>query len=163
MRIALAADHAGFELKQAVRDRLRAAGHQINDLGTHSSESTDYPDYAAAVARQVNEGSAECGILVCSTGVGMSIAANKIPGIRAALGVHPEDVRLTRAHNDANVLALGASFTDAVTAGQLIDIFLSTGFEGGRHSRRLAKIAALERSSPGAGAKPLSGEAKGNS
>jgi ribose 5-phosphate isomerase B len=158
MRIALAADHAGFELKQALRDRLRAAGHQINDLGAHSSESTDYPDYAAAVGRQVNEGAAERGILVCSTGVGMSIAANKIPGIRAALGVHPEEVRLTRAHNDANVLALGATFTDAVTAGQLVDIFLATEFEGGRHSRRLAKIAALERAAPGSAAAATEGK-----
>jgi ribose 5-phosphate isomerase B len=148
MKIAIAADHAGFELKQVLRDRLRAAGHQVDDLGTHSSESTDYPDYAGAVARQVKEGKAERGILVCSTGVGMSIAANKISGIRAALGVYPEEVRLTRAHNDANILALGSRFTDASTAGQLADIFLSTEFDGGRHARRLAKIAELERSNP---------------
>jgi ribose 5-phosphate isomerase B len=144
MRIAIAADHAGFELKQVLRDRLRAAGHQVEDLGTHSSESTDYPDYASAVARQLTEGKADRGILVCSTGVGMSIAANKIPGIRAALGHFPEEVRLTRAHNDANILTLGANFTDAATAAQLIEVFLNTGFDGGRHSRRLAKIGALE-------------------
>jgi len=145
MKIALASDHAGFELKQVLRDRLRGAGHQVDDLGTHSSDSTDYPDYAIAVARNVADGKAERGILVCSTGVGMSIAANKAAGVRAALGVHPEEVRLTRAHNDANVLALGAMFTDAATAGQLVDIFLSTEFEGGRHARRIAKIAAMER------------------
>ena len=148
MKIALASDHAGFELKQVLRDRLRGAGHQVDDLGTHSSDSTDYPDYASAVARNVADGKAERGILVCSTGVGMSIAANKTAGVRAALGVHPEEVRLTRAHNDANVLALGAMFTDAATAGQLVDIFLSTEFEGGRHARRIAKIAAMEREAP---------------
>jgi ribose 5-phosphate isomerase B len=145
MRIAIAADHAGFELKQVLRDRLRGSGHQVDDLGTHSSESTDYPDYAAAVARKIADGKADLGILVCSTGVGMSIAANKLNGIRAALGVHPEEVRLTRAHNDANVLALGAKFTDATTAGQLVDIFVATDFEGGRHERRVSKISALER------------------
>jgi ribose 5-phosphate isomerase B len=159
MKIAIAADHAGFELKQVLRDRLRAAGHQVDDLGTHSSESTDYPDYACSVAKKLADGKADRGILVCSTGVGMSIAANKMPGIRAALGVHPEEVRLTRAHNDANVLALGASFTDPTTAGQLIDIFLATEFEGGRHSRRLAKIAALERDS----AADAAAATKGNS
>jgi RpiB/LacA/LacB family sugar-phosphate isomerase len=145
MKIAIAADHAGFELKQVLRDRLRAAGHQVDDLGTHSPESSDYPDYAAAVARQLQEGKAERGILVCSTGVGMSISANKFPGIRAALGHFPEEVRLTRAHNDANVLALGARFTDSATAGQLADIFLATEFDGGRHTRRLAKIGEIER------------------
>ena len=144
MKIAIAADHAGFELKQVLRDRLRAAGHQVDDLGTHSPESTDYPDYAGAVARRVSKGAVDRGVLVCSTGVGMSIAANKVVGARAALGVNPEEVRLTRAHNDANILTLGATFTDAGTAGQLLDIFLSSEFEGGRHARRVAKIAAIE-------------------
>ena len=106
---------------------------------------TLYPDYAAPVAGAVLSGKAERGILVCSTGVGMSIAANKFPGIRAALGVNAEEVRLTRAHNDANILTLGAQFTDEAAAEALADVFLRTEFDGGRHRRRLAKIAALER------------------
>lgn len=145
MRIAIAADHAGFVLKEMLRDSLREHGHEVVDLGTSSADSTDYPDYAGAVAREVAEGSSERGLLVCSTGVGMSIAANKIHGIRAALGTNPEEVRLTRAHNDANILALGAKFIDLSSAEQLVDIFLNTEFEGGRHARRIAKITELER------------------
>src|SRR6476620_1649432 len=99
MKIAIAADHAGFSLKQTLRDALRAQGHDVTDFGTDNDESTDYPDYAGAVARNVAEGGAERGILVCSSGVGMSIAANKIAGIRAALGTVPEEVRVTRQHN----------------------------------------------------------------
>src|SRR6185503_123728 len=103
MKIAIGADHAGFELKNQLGDVLRQSGHEVCDFGTNSAESTDYPDYAGLVARAVATGSAERGVLVCSSGVGMSIAANKIRGIRAALGVSPEEVRVTRAHNDANV------------------------------------------------------------
>ncbi len=146
MKIAIAADHAGFALKEKLRDSLRRRGHEIADLGTTSEASTDYPDYAGAVAREVAAGKSERGLLVCSSGVGMSIAANKVPGIRAALGTNPEEVRLTRAHNDANVLTLGAKFIEQQDAEKLIDVFLSTEFEGGRHARRLAKIAELERS-----------------
>jgi ribose 5-phosphate isomerase B len=124
---------------------LREHGHDVVDLGTSSADSTDYPDYAGAVAREVAGGSSERGLLVCSTGVGMSIAANKIHGIRAALGTSPEEVRLTRAHNDANILALGAKFIDLSSAEQLAEIFLNTEFEGGRHARRIAKITELER------------------
>jgi RpiB/LacA/LacB family sugar-phosphate isomerase len=145
MKVAIAADHAGFELKEKLRDLLRERGHAVLDLGTSNGESTDYPDFAGAVAREVAEGSADRGVLVCSTGVGMSIAANKVPGIRAALGTTPEAVRLTRAHNDANVLALGAKFIDLYAAEQLVDVFLNTEFEGGRHARRIAKITELER------------------
>jgi ribose 5-phosphate isomerase B len=145
MKIAIAADHAGFELKQRLRDRLSSQGHQVQDFGTDNGESTDYPDYAAVVARQVANGVADRGILVCSTGVGMSIAANKIQGIRAALGVQPDQVRLVRSHNDANLLAIGSKFTDEPTAQQLVDIFLETEFEGGRHARRVAKISQLEQ------------------
>jgi RpiB/LacA/LacB family sugar-phosphate isomerase len=146
MRIAIAADHAGFALKEALRRRLASEGHELADFGAAGAESVDYPDFAAAVARDVAGGLSERGILICSTGVGMSIAANKLPGIRAALGTVPEEVRLTRAHNDANVLALGARFLDEPQAADLVRIFLSTPFEGGRHSRRIEKIAALERS-----------------
>jgi ribose 5-phosphate isomerase B len=144
MRIALGADHAGFVLKEELRQVLEKKGHEVVDEGTHSAESCDYPDFAAAVACDVNAGRAERGILVCSTGVGMSIAANKFPGIRAALGSSADEVRLTRSHNDANVLTLGARYIDAPAAAELVDIFLETGFDGGRHARRLAKIGALE-------------------
>jgi len=145
MKIAIGADHAGFLLKEELRRTLEQKGYQVIDRGTDSQESCDFPDYAEKVARDVAEGRAERGVLVCWTGVGMSIAANKVPGIRAALGTIPEEVELVRAHNDANVLTLGSKFTDAPTAEALVDIFLTKEFEGGgRHSRRLAKIAALE-------------------
>ena len=144
MKIAIGSDHAGFRLKEVIRKNLSAAGHQVDDQGTTSTESTDYPDFAAVVARKVSSGQAERGILVCSSGVGMSIAANKIHGARAALGVSPEEVELTRSHNDANILTLGEKFTDQATAGKLVDIFLTTPFEGGRHARRVAKIRELE-------------------
>lgn len=145
MKIAIGSDHAGFELKEQLRDTLRAAGYQVADLGTASTESTDYPDFAAAVARAVRDGQADKGILVCSSGVGMSIAANKIKGIRAALGTNPEEVSFVRRHNDANVLAIGAKYTGAALAGELVNIFLTTEFEGGRHQRRLDKIKVLEQ------------------
>jgi ribose 5-phosphate isomerase B len=146
MKIAIAADHAGFSLKEAVREKLSAAGHEVVDFGTNSSDSTDYPDYALAVGEQVASGKATRGILVCSTGIGMSIAANKVPGIRAALGASEEGVQLTRSHNDANVIALGAKFLSPDEAAHLVDIFLTTEFDGGsRHARRIEKIAAMER------------------
>ena len=145
MKIAIGSDHAGFELKEQLRDTLRAAGYQVADLGTASTESTDYPDFAAAVACAVRDGQADKGILVCSSGVGMSIAANKIKGIRAALGTNPEEVSFVRRHNDANVLAIGAKYTGAALAGELVNIFLTTEFEGGRHQRRLDKIKVLEQ------------------
>ncbi|MFN9455865.1 MAG: ribose 5-phosphate isomerase B [Acidobacteriota bacterium] len=145
MKIAIGSDHAGFELKEQLRETLRAAGYEVADLGTASTESTDYPDYAAAVARAVRDGQADKGILVCSSGVGMSIAANKIKGIRAALGTNPEEVSFVRRHNDANVLAIGAKYTGAALAGELVNHFLTTEFEGGRHQRRLDKIKVLEQ------------------
>ena len=145
MKIAIGADHAGLGLKNQLRDILRSDGHQVDDAGTHTPESADYPDYAGAVARAVASGAADRGILVCGSGAGMSIAANKIRGVRAALGVSREEVTLTRAHNDANVLALGARFLDPDTAGDLVRAFLATPFEGGRHQRRVDKISSLER------------------
>jgi RpiB/LacA/LacB family sugar-phosphate isomerase len=147
MRIAIGADHAGFALKDQVRDALRDAGHEVIDVGTNSAESTDYPDYAGAVAHDVISGAADRGILVCSTGVGMSIAANKVDGIRAALAVSPEEVRLTRAHNDANIITIGARYTDPQKANEMVRVFLETPFEGGRHARRIEKIAQLEKNS----------------
>ncbi|HLJ15904.1 MAG TPA: ribose 5-phosphate isomerase B [Bryobacteraceae bacterium] len=145
MRIAIGADHAGFSLKEQLRDWLHSQGYEVEDLGCSSAESTDYPDYASAVAREVAGGQAERGILVCSTGVGMSITANKVAGVRVALGVNADEVRLSRAHNDANILTLGARYTDVATAEALIGIFLQTSFDGGRHQRRLSKIAEIEK------------------
>jgi len=134
-------------LKDHLREILRNQGHEVADFGTNSTESTDYPDYASRVSRAVASGDAERGVLVCSTGVGMSIAANKVDGIRAALAVNEDSVRLTRSHNDANVLAIGARYFDEPAAERLIETFLTTVFEGGRHGRRVAKIAELERES----------------
>jgi ribose 5-phosphate isomerase B len=149
MRIAIGSDHAGFTLKKDLRDALRAAGHEVADLGTDSTAATDYPDYARKVAEQVASGEADRGVLVCATGIGMSIAANKIHGIRAALGTNPEEVRLVRAHNNANVLTFGEKFIDTPNAKLLTRIFLETPFEGGRHERRVEKIAALEKVAEG--------------
>ena len=144
MKIAIGADHAGFELKNQLGDVLRQSGHEVCDFGTNSAESTDYPDYAVPVAKAVASGTVERGVLICGSGVGMSIAANKVRGVRAALGATLEEVRLTRAHNDANVLTLGARFTDPALARQLMQAFIETPFEGGRHERRVAKISQLE-------------------
>jgi ribose 5-phosphate isomerase B len=144
MRIAIGADHAGFVLKERLRRKLEAEGHDVVDAGTNSDESCDYPDFALPVARQVASGRADRGVLVCTTGIGMAIAANKIAGVRAAPVERPEEAKLTREHNDSNVLALGASFVDEERAGELVDIFLKTEFAGGRHARRVAKIARID-------------------
>jgi ribose 5-phosphate isomerase B len=145
MRIALGADHAGFPLKEDLRAALEAQGHEIADFGTNSADSTDYPDYASAVAHAVADGAADRGILVCYTGVGMSIAANKVEKVRAAVAFDPEEVRLTRAHNNSNVLTIGAKFTGAEQARRYVEIFLNTPFEGGRHQRRVDKITEIEQ------------------
>lgn len=146
MKIAIGADHAGFALKEELRTSLQAKGLEVVDFGTHSSESTDYPDYASAVAHAVAKGEADCGLLVCSTGVGMSMAANKVEGVRAALAFNADEVELTRRHNDANVLTMGARYNNLQQAEELVDVFLKTPFEGGRHQRRVDKIASLEKS-----------------
>jgi len=140
MKLAIASDHAGFALKEKLRDRLTAEGHQVVDFGTNSLESCDYPDFAHPVAHEVSEGRCERGILVCSTGIGMSMAANKVPGVRAAVVLQPDEARLTREHNDANVITLGARYLDEPHAMELVDLFLTTEFSGGRHARRVAKI-----------------------
>jgi ribose 5-phosphate isomerase B len=145
MKIAIAADHAGFALKEKLRQRLTQDGHQVVDFGPNSSESVDYPDFAQPVGRDVAEGRADRGILVCSTGIGMAMAANKIFGVRAAPAQSEDEVRMTREHNDANVLTLGAKYLDEEHAAGLIDIFLNTEFTGGRHARRVAKISQLEQ------------------
>ena len=145
MKIAIAADHAGFALKERLRARLATEGHEVLDFGANSAESCDYPDFAQQVGREVGQGRADRGILVCSTGIGMAIAANKVDGVRAAPAQSEDEVRLTREHNDANVLTLGARYLDENQASGLISIFLNTEFSGGRHARRVAKIGQLEQ------------------
>jgi RpiB/LacA/LacB family sugar-phosphate isomerase len=138
--VALGADHAGFPLKEALKEQLQKLGLRVTDLGTHSAESTDYPDYARAVAESVARKQSTYGLLVCCTGVGMSITANKVPGVRAALVLNEEMARLAREHNDANVLCLGAKFVQPEQAHQILATFFSAKFEGGRHERRVGKI-----------------------
>lgn len=140
MRIAIGADHAGFILKEHLRARLAEAGHELRDFGAHSAESVDYPDYAALVAGAVVGGSAERGILVCGSGIGMAIAANRVRGVRAAACIDLYSARLCRQHNDANVLALGSRIVAPPLAEALAEVFLTTTFEGGRHARRVAKL-----------------------
>ncbi len=140
MRIAIGSDHAGYRLKEAlVRGVL--SGHEVLDLGTHSEESTDYPRYAFAVARAVARGEAEYGILICGTGIGMAMAASRVPGIRAATCANAYMARMARAHNDANVLCLGGRVVGVGLAEEIVRVFLSTPFEGGRHARRLKLIS----------------------
>jgi ribose 5-phosphate isomerase B len=145
MRIALGADHAGVALKNDIKHLLDERGISYTDFGTHTTESVDYPDFAAEVGRRVAGGEFDRGILFCGSGVGMAMAANKIPGIRAAAAIDEASVRLSREHNDANVLALGERITASELARRLVDLFLETAFHGGRHQRRVDKIAALER------------------
>jgi len=145
MKIAIGADHAGFELKEALKKLLAERHIQVEDVGASSAESVDYPDFAAAVARRVSEGAADQGVLVCATGVGMSITANKFPRVRAALCFNPQMARLARAHNNANVLALGGSFLTTAEAGAILNAWLAADFEaGGRHERRVQKITDTE-------------------
>jgi ribose 5-phosphate isomerase B len=145
MRVALASDHGGFEQKQALEPALAELGYEVTDLGPFDDASVDYPDYAALVARAVADGNADRGVLVCGTGIGMAIAANKIAGIRAANVTSPEFATLAREHNDANVLALSGRFVDLATNREIVEVFLKTPFAEGRHARRVAKIAELDR------------------
>ncbi|MFH1071162.1 MAG: ribose 5-phosphate isomerase B [Candidatus Glassbacteria bacterium] len=145
-KIPVGSDHAGYELKQKVVEYLRELGYEVEDFGTDSTISVDYPDFAREVAGRVSRGERRRGILVCGTGIGMSIAANKFPGVRAALAVSEELARLSRAHNDANVLTLGGRTTDLDLARRIVKTWLDTEFEGGRHIRRVEKIAEAERS-----------------
>jgi ribose 5-phosphate isomerase B len=143
--IPIGSDHAGFQLKEHLKSQLIRRGYRPLDLGTLSAESVDYPDFAHRVASKVSGGSAKRGILVCGTGIGMSMAANRHPGVRAAVVWSPEIAEATRRHNDANVLALPARHLDDKRATKILDRFLSTPFDGGRHLRRVNKI---ERPSP---------------
>jgi ribose 5-phosphate isomerase B len=144
-RIAIGADHGGVELKEAVGAHLRARGEEVLDLGTDGSASVDYPEYGRAVAERVSRGEAERGVLLCTNGIGMSIVANKFPGVRAALVADATAARMAREHNDANVLVLGGGMMGKFLARELVDVFLSTPFAGGRHQRRVDKIADIER------------------
>ncbi len=140
MLIAIGADHAGFELKEQLLDCLRADGHDVTDVGTHSTDSVDYPEFAKAVAMRVASGSAERGVLVCGSGMGMCIAANRIAGVRAAVVRDATDAQLSREHNDANVICFGGRITPAATAIELLRTWLATPFAGGRHVRRVAMM-----------------------
>jgi len=144
MRIALGADHAGVTLKANIKQLLDERGIAYEDFGTNTSDSVDYPDYAAKVARAVASGAFERGILFCGSGLGMAMAANKVPGILAAPVADEESARLSREHNDANVLALGERLTPPDAARRIVNLFLDTPFAGGRHQRRVDKMRALD-------------------
>ncbi len=148
MTIAIGSDHAGFPLKQVVKSWLEEHGYEVDDLGTYDTKSVDYPDYAAAVAHAVAEGKADRGILICGTGIGMSMSANKVPGIRAALCTDVYTARMSRRHNDANVLCMGARVIGPGVAESIVEAWLSEEFEGGRHARRVGKINALDEECP---------------
>lgn len=144
MRIAIGSDHAGFELKQQIAQSLRAKGHEVKDFGTDSDESVDYPDYAEPPAREVAVGAADRAVLVCGSGVGVAIVANKVDGARAVNAHDAEEAEMSRRHNDANVLTLSGRRLGADQAEAIVDAFLATDFEGGRHERRVHKIAEVE-------------------
>ena len=148
-RIALGADHAGYHVKEAIRQFLENAGYPVDDLGTWSEESVDYPDYGKAVADRVAAHQDVFGIALCGTGMGMAIAANKVPGIRAAVAHNVDTARLAREHNDANVLAMGGRVVSGSQAVEMVQTFLSTNFAGGRHARRVGKITQIEAAERG--------------
>lgn len=144
-RIAIGSDHAGFSIKEIIRKYLQDAGYAVSDLGTSSEASVDYPDYGKAVGEHVVSNQVDLGIAVCGTGIGISIAANKVPGIRAALAHDVNTARLAREHNDANVLALGGRIVTSEAAIEMVRVFLTTAYLGGRHQRRLDKISLIEK------------------
>ena len=144
MKIAIACDHGGYALKEAVKAHLTEKGYEAVDFGTNSTESCDYPDFAAAAAKAEAAGECEKGIVICTTGIGVSIVANKVKGIRCALCSDPLSAEMTRRHNDTNMLAMGAGIIGQNLAMDIVDIWLATEFEGGRHQRRVDKIMALE-------------------
>lgn len=145
MRIALGADHAGYELKEKIKQHLQQQRLDLQDEGTASTESVDYPDFARLVAHDVSERRADLGILVCGSGIGMAISANKVAGIRAANVSNEYEAQMSREHNNANVLALGARVVNEEQAFKIVDKWLSTKFAGGRHERRVEKIADIEK------------------
>lgn len=144
MKIILGADHGGYELKNNIAEWLKTQGHQIKDVGTFSPESVDYPDYAKIVGEEVVKGNFDKGILVCGSGVGISIAANKVKGVRAVLCHDVVMARLSREHNDTNIIAMGGRFIAKDLAYEILNVWLNTEFSGGRHARRIEKISSLE-------------------
>ena len=144
MKIAIGNDHAAVELKNHIKKYVEAKGYIVVNFGTDDNSSCDYPVYGEKVARAVVSGECELGILICGTGIGISIAANKVKGIRAAVCSEPYSARLTRQHNNANIIAFGARVVNEVMAEKIVDEFLSAEFEGGRHAERVAKISAIE-------------------
>lgn len=144
MKIAVACDHGGLTLKNKIIAHLQTRGFEVQDFGTNSLDSCDYPDFAAPAARAVAAGECERGILVCTTGIGVSITANKVHGIRCALLSDTVSARLTRQHNDTNMMALGQGIVGELLALEIVDIWLDTAFEGGRHQRRIDKMMAVE-------------------
>lgn len=145
MRIALASDHAGYAEKEQLKPLLKELGVEFEDLGTVSETSVDYPEYARKVAEKVSHGEVEQGLLVCGSGTGMAIAANKVPGVRAAVAWTEEIARLARQHNDANVLSIGARVTPAEEIPKIVRAWFDASFEGGRHAKRVEKINEIER------------------
>ena len=145
MKIAIGSDHAGFELKEKITKFLKALNHEYEDFGTDSEESVDYPDYALKVAETVARKECDRGILICGSGIGMCMSANKVPGIRAALCYNVEMARLSREHNDANVLTMGARMIDEDTTKEIVSVWLKTEFLGERHLRRVNKMKDIER------------------
>ena len=143
MKIAIGSDHAGYSLKEAVRMKLEAEGHEMIDVGTGSAESVDYPKFGHAVGRAVASGQAERGIAICGSGIGISIACNKVPGIRAALCTSVEMAEMCRRHNNANVVCMGARMISQELAFDIIDTWMTTEFEGGKHLRRINEIEDL--------------------
>jgi ribose 5-phosphate isomerase B len=141
MRVVVGSDHAGFKLKEYLKERLASWGHEVEDVGTHSTESCDYPQFGAAVGQRVVElGDGTRGVAVCGSGIGISIAANKVPGVRAALVQEPTAARLSRQHNDANVICFGERLVGQAVAEEALRVWLETPFEGGRHARRVALL-----------------------
>jgi ribose 5-phosphate isomerase B len=145
MKVAVGSDHAGFALKEQVRPILEQAGHEVVDVGTDSEESADYPRYASEAARMVADGEVDRAVVCCGSGVGVSIVANKVDGVRAVNAHDPDEAEMSRRHNDANVLALAGRRLEEGDAAQIVERFLDTEFEGGRHERRVSQIAAVER------------------
>ena len=143
--LAMCCDHAGYELKNKIKALLGEKGYKVRDFGTHSEDSCDYPDFGSAAARAVASGECDKGIVVCTTGIGISIAANKVKGIRCALCGDPLSAELTRRHNNANMLAMGAGIIGPMMAERIVDIFLDTAFEGGRHERRVNLLMDIEK------------------
>ena len=145
VRIIFGSDHAGFDQKEALKTYVEKQGHQVTDAGPRGTDSVDYPDFARLVGEAVASGRADLGVLVCGTGIGMAIAANKVPGVRAANVTDPQFARLSREHNDANVVTLSGRFVTPQANAEIVDAFVSTPFAGGRHQVRLDKISAMDR------------------